>query len=196
MKIMDLPCSLIRGGTTKGVYIEGRHLPDDPILRDRIILSLFGSPDARQIDGLGGADPLTSKVAIVSPSAKPDADVDYTSGEVGIVEPNINYGTMCGNLASGVGLFAIARGMVKIVAPVTAIRIFNTNSGKYLTAYIPIENAKPALTGTFSINGVPGTSPKIRLAFENPTGSITGHLLPTQSPVDQIKLDKIGRAHV
>lgn len=189
MEMIELPCAIIRGGTSKGIYIEGGDLPNDLELRDKIIVSLFGSPDPRQIDGLGGADPLTSKVAIVSPSLKTDADVDYTSGEVGIVEQIVNYGTMCGNLASGVGLFAIAHGMVEITEPITTIRIFNINSRKYLTAHIPIENGEPALIGDLSISGVAGTGPEIRLAFEDPAGAITGQLLPTQSPTDRIESD-------
>ena len=118
-----IPCVIMRGGTSKAVFLLENDLPSDPQVRDRVILSIFGSPDSRQIDGLGGADPLTSKLAILARSSRADADVDYTFGQVDIHTPFVDYSSNCGNISSGVGPFAIAQGLVKAVEPVTVVRI-------------------------------------------------------------------------
>ena len=110
-----IPCVIMRGGTSKAVFLLENDLPSDPQVRDRVILSIFGSPDSRQIDGLGGADPLTSKLAILARSSRADADVDYTFGQVDIHTPFVDYSSNCGNISSGVGPFAIAQGLVKAV---------------------------------------------------------------------------------
>ena len=104
-----IPCVIMRGGTSKGVFLLENDLPPDPAGKDRIILSIFGSPDARQIDGLGGADPLTSKVAIIGPSSRGDADIDYTFGQVEILKNRVDYSSNCGNISSAVGPFAITQ---------------------------------------------------------------------------------------
>ena len=132
-----IPCVIMRGGTSKGIYLVGNHLPSDTEKRDRVILSIFGSPDKRQIDGLGGADPLTSKLAIVDRSERDDADVDYTFGQVEINRAYVDYSSNCGNISSGVGPFAIEQGMVKAVEPVTCVRIYNTNTKKFSRPTFP-----------------------------------------------------------
>ena len=129
-----LRCALVRGGTSKGVFIMKNELPADPVLRDKTILAIYGSPDLRQIDGLGGADTLTSKLAIIGPSTKEGADVDYTFGQVSITDPFVDYGGNCGNISSAVGPFAIDMGLVEPVEPVTTVRIHMTNTGRILTA--------------------------------------------------------------
>ena len=130
-EMISIPCSIVRGGTSKGVFIMGNELPMDPELRDRCILAIYGSPDIRQIDGLGGADTLTSKLAIIGPSTRPDADVDYTFGQVSITSPMVDYGGNCGNISSAVGPWAIDHGLVPPVEPVTRVRIHMTNTGVF-----------------------------------------------------------------
>ncbi len=185
---VKIPAVIMRGGTSKGVYLLENDLPADNKVRDQVILSIFGSPDSRQIDGLGGADPLTSKVAIISPSSRDDTDVDYTFGYVGINEAHVDYSGNCGNISSGVGPFAVDEGLVQVVEPVTTVRIFNTNTKKIIEAEVPVKNGRAAVEGDFSIDGVPGTGAKILLNFLNSEGAKTGKLLPTGNKVDVITL--------
>lgn len=180
--------AVIRGGTSKGVYLLASDLPRDPAARDQVILSIFGSPDPRQINGLGGADPLTSKVAIIARSARADADVEYTFGYVGIEKAVVDYDGNCGNISQGVGPFAVDEGLVRVVEPVTTVRIFNTNTKKIIEAAVPVREGKAVTEGDFSINGVPGTGAKILLNFVNSGGSKTGKLLPTGNVVDKMEL--------
>lgn len=187
-----IPCVIQRGGTSKGVYLHAKDLPDDPILRDRVILSIFGSPDKRQIDGLGGADPLTSKVAIISPSGRPDCDVDYTFGAVDLTEPIIDYRGNCGNLSAGVGPFALDEGLVKADQGDTLVRIFNTNTMKVLRAYVPTHDGRTTYTGDYAIAGVPGTGAKILLDYAGTAGAATGKILPTGNRLDHVTIPSIG----
>jgi 2-methylaconitate cis-trans-isomerase PrpF len=180
--------AIVRGGTSKGVFLHAGDLPNDPVRRDQTILSIFGSPDIRQIDGLGGADPLTSKVAIIGPPTHPEADVDYTVGYVGIDRAHIDYQGNCGNLSMAVGPFAVDEGLVPITDPVTRVRIFNTNTRKLLEAEVPVSQGRAATEGDFAIDGVPGTSARIVVNFVNSAGSKTGKLLPTGNPIDRITL--------
>ncbi len=189
MSIHSIQCALVRGGTTKGVFINSDQLPTDGKLRDQVLLALFGSPDIRQINGLGGGDPLTSKVALVSLSNEPGVDIEYQSGEVGIDEGVINYSTMCGNLASGVGIFALATGMIEANSQELKVRIRNINTGKLLEALIPIgaNNAVPC-ANCEGVDGIKGGGTEIKLTFIEPAGSITGKLLPTGNTTDDIKI--------
>lgn len=185
---VKLPIVYMRGGTSKGAYINTKELPVDEKLRDACILSLYGTPDKRQIDGIGGADPLTSKVALVGKSSTPGIDVDYTFGYVGIDEAVVDYEGNCGNMSSGVGIFAIMQGMVEAVEPVTVVKINNTNTNKVIEAHIPVKNGEPLCVGDFAIDGVPGTAAQIMLYFMNPAGSKTGKLLPTGKVRNKIAL--------
>lgn len=187
-----IPCVIQRGGTSKGVYLHDKDLPKDQEIRKNVILSIFGSPDKRQIDGLGGADPLTSKVAIISPSTRMDANIDYTFGAVDIYQPIIDFGGNCGNISSGVGPFAIDEGLIKCTENPTCIKIFNTNTKKILKAYVPTENGKTKYTGNFRIDGVPGTGSKILLDYSETVGTITGNLLPTGNLIDSVSIPSIG----
>jgi 2-methylaconitate cis-trans-isomerase PrpF len=179
----------MRGGPSKGVFLEKRFLPEDEEKRTALILAIFGSPDARQIDGLGGADPLTSKVAIVAPSSREDADVDYTFGQVGIDTPSVGYTNNCGNLSAGVGVFAIDAGMLQAREPLSTVRIFNTNTNKLILAEIPVKNGKAHTLGDYQIDGAPGKGAEIRLTFCDPAGAVTGHLLPTGNAADFLLLE-------
>lgn len=180
-------CSIMRGGTSKGVFLLEADLPKDQKLRDKIILQIYGSPDLRQIDGLGGADTLTSKVAIIGPSTREDADVDYTFGQVSITDSFIDYGGNCGNISSAVGPFAIDHGMVAAKEPVTKVRIHMTNTGRILTAEVPVKDGNAAVEGDFAIDGVPGTGARIVMDWSDAVGGITGKLLPTGNNKDTIE---------
>lgn len=186
-------CMVMRGGTSKGVYLLEHDLPLDPERREQVILKIFGSPDPRQIDGLGGADPLTSKVAIVGPPSVEGADVDYTFGQVEINKACVHFNGNCGNISAGVGPFAIMRGLVKAQEPVTTVRIYNTNSKKILVEEVPVEDGEPAVYGDFSIPGVPGSGAEIRIDFSRTAGAATGKLLPTGNPVDEVEVPGYGR---
>lgn len=183
-----LRCAIVRGGTSKGIFLMEGDLPSDPELRDKVILSVFGSPDIRQIDGLGGADVLTSKLAIIGPSSREDADVDYTFGQVSMEEHFVDYGGNCGNISSAVGGFAIDMGLVRAVEPITKVRIHMTNTNRILTAEVPVVDGKAKVEGDYQIDGVPGTGAKITLDWSDVVGGITGKLLPTGNPQDSIEV--------
>lgn len=187
-----IPVIIQRGGTSKGIYIHEKDLPKDTKLRDKVILAIFGSPDRRQIDGLGGADPLTSKVAIISRSERNDVDVNYTFGAVDINEPIVDYKANCGNISSGVGPFAIDEGLVKAKGSETIVRIYNTNTKKSFKAYVPTYREKTKYLGDYAIDGVPGTGAKILLDYSETAGAITGKLLPTGNPTDAVSIPSIG----
>ncbi|WP_370559596.1 proline racemase family protein [Edwardsiella tarda] len=181
------PVSIVRGGTSKGIFIMKNALPEDEALRDRIILSIFGSPDLRQIDGLGGADPLTSKLAIIAPSSRPDADVDYIFGQVSITDAFIDYKGNCGNISSAVGCFAIHKGLVQTQDPITTIRIHMVNTGRILIAHVPVKDGMPCVDGKTQIDGVPGTAANVELDWADSGGATTGCLLPTGHVYDLIE---------
>ena len=185
---MKIPVVYMRGGTSKGAYLMVEDLPTDPVVRDKVILDIYGSPDSRQINGIGGADPLTSKVALIARSARENVDVDYTFGYVGIKEAVIDYEGNCGNMSSGVGPFAIQQGLVEITEPITKVRIYNTNTKKIIEAEIPVKDGEVVTEGDYAIDGVPGTGAKIVLNFLNSGGAKTGKLLPTGNVVDEITL--------
>ena len=182
-------CTIMRGGTSKGIFLRRDDLPQDPTLRDRVILAIFGSPDLRQIDGLGGGDSLTSKLAILSPSEEPGRDIDYTFGAVGIDKPFVDYSANCGNISSAVGPFAVDQGWVKAEEPFTVVRIFNTNTQKMIHAKVRVQRGKVVTGGDYAIDGVPGTGARVDLSFFDPGGATTGRLLPTGNVVDEVLLD-------
>lgn len=187
-------CAVIRGGTSRGVYFHEADLPVDAGERDRVLLQVIGSPDPRQIDGLGGADNLTSKIVIVRRSERDDADVDYTFGQVGIEQGYVSYSANCGNLSAGVGSFAIEEGLVEPVAPETRVRIYNTNTRQLLVAYVPVEaDGTPSATGDYAIAGVPGTAAEIRLDFAATSGASTGRVLPSGNASDMLFVPELGR---
>lgn len=181
-------CMVMRGGSSKGAYFLADELPSEPTERDEVLLRIMGAPDARQIDGLGGAHPLTSKVAVVSPSARLDADVDYLFLQVGVDEPTVSDRQNCGNLLAGVAPFAIERGLVDVDPTATTIklRVHMENTASIATATVSLEAGKPVYAGSTAISGVPGTAAAIRLDFTDIAGSTTGSLLPTGSARDQL----------
>lgn len=189
-EVEAIRCSVVRGGTSKGIFLMSNDLPSDPEKRDAVIRAIFGSPDIRQIDGLGGADVLTSKLAIIAPPTKEGADVDYTFGQVSFENETIDYKGNCGNISSAVGPFAIDAGMVTAVEPVTTVKIHLTNSGKILTAEVPVKDGKAAVEGDYAIDGVPGTGAKITMDWSDAVGAFTGKLLPTGNAKDILETEK------
>jgi 4-oxalomesaconate tautomerase len=180
-------CMVMRGGTSKGLYLLADDLPDDDAARDDLLLRIMGSPDARQIDGMGGAHPLTSKVAVVSPSTDGAADVDYHFLQVVVDEAVVTDRQNCGNLLAGVAPFALERGLVTAPPGDTAtIRIRMLNTGGLATATVPVCDGRPRYDGTTAISGVPGTAAAIRLDFEGLAGSSCGTLLPSGRIVDEV----------
>ncbi len=176
-------CMLMRGGTSKGAYFLAEDLPAEPAARDDLLLRIMGSPDARQIDGIGGAHPLTSKVAVISRSARPDADVDYLFLQVSVGEATVSDRQNCGNLLAGVGPFAVERGL----AAASPVRIHMVNSASLATATFPGADGVVDYEGDTAIAGVPGTAAAIVLDFAGTEGSVTGALLPTGNVVDVIE---------
>ena len=187
MQQTAIPCVFMRGGTSKGPYFLADDLPSDPAVRDRVLLSVMGSPDKRQIDGLGGADSLTSKVAIVSKSSRPDADVDYLFAQVKIDRPFVDTAPNCGNMISGVGPFAIERGLVPAEEGETIVRIYNVNTAAVVHAAIRTPGRQVQYDGDVAIDGVPGSGAPISLNFLDAVGSKTGKLLPTGQVLDHIE---------
>lgn len=182
---------IMRGGTSKGIFFLKEDLDSvcDARVRDEVLLSIFGSPDPMQINGLGGATSHTSKLMIVTRSQRPGHDLDYTFGQVAIDSPIISYSGNCGNLTSAVGPYAVDERLVEGISPRTRVTLYNTNTAKTVIAEFPVVDGKALSEGDFEIDGVPGKGARVRLGFVNPGGAITGQLLPTGNPIDTLKLD-------
>lgn len=184
--LVRIPCVLMRGGTSKGPFFAARDLPQDAAARDRILVAALGAGHLLQIDGIGGGNSLTSKVAIVGPSARPDADVDYLFAQVKVAERAVDTSPNCGNMLAGVGPFAIEAGFLAASEGTTTIRIHNVNTGKLVVARVATPAGRVTYAGDASIDGVPGTAAPIHLAFLDAAGAKTGKLLPTQAACDAI----------
>ena len=181
-----IPCMVMRGGTSKGLYFLASDLPEDKETRDAVLLAAMGSPDTRQIDGMGGAHPLTSKVGIVSPASRPDADVDYLFQQVVVAEARVDGSQNCGNILAGIGPFAIERGLVAARDGVTEVRIHMVNTGSIAVASVQTPDGKVTYHGAARIDGVPGTAAPIPIDFLDVAGSSCGALLPTGHARDVI----------
>ncbi|BCJ86761.1 2-methylaconitate cis-trans isomerase PrpF family protein [Effusibacillus dendaii] len=196
---ISIPCILMRGGTSKGVFFLEEDLPKSPAVRNEVIVRAFGSPDpsGRQIDGLGGGTSTTSKMAIISKRKEEVNGINYTFGQVDLKTSLVDMRGNCGNLSSAVGPYAIDMRLVdKIEEPYTKVRIYNTNTQKYIVAHVPTRNGKTLYDGDFQIAGVPGQGSKIQLDFMEPGGAVTGWLLPTGQPVEMINTDSYGSFQV
>jgi len=196
-----IPAAFIRGGTSKGVFFHERDLPKEPALRDQIFLDVIGSPDpyGRQLNGMGGGVSSLSKVVIIEQSDRVDADIDYTFVQVAIAEPLVDYGSMCGNLSSAVGPFAVDEGLMpdaeseqstsgNATESETLVRVFNTNTQKIYHARFPVAGGKALVTGDQAIPGVSSTGARVALEYLDPGGSRTSGLLPTSHVRDTIEL--------
>jgi 4-oxalomesaconate tautomerase len=176
----------MRGGTSKGGYFLAPDLPADTAERDAFLLRVMGSPDLRQIDGMGGGDPLTSKVAVVKTSDRDDADVDYLFLQVFVDQAIVTDAQNCGNILAGVGPFAIERGLVEAKNGETEVRIFMENTGQIARARVSTPEGQVSYVGDACIDGVPGSSAAVPITFEDTAGSSCGALLPTGNTVDVI----------
>lgn len=181
-----IQCLWMRGGTSKGAYFLARDLPEGRPAIDELLLRVFGSPDARQIDGIGGADPLTSKVAVLAPPSRPDADVDYLFLQVFVDQALVSDAQGCGNILAGVGPAAIERGLVAALAGETPVRIHMLNTGEVALAKVQTPGGRVSYDGEARIDGVPGSHAPIPLMFQNIAGSMCGALLPTGRAVDVV----------
>jgi 4-oxalomesaconate tautomerase len=179
-------CMWMRGGTSKGGYFLAEDLPADVATRDAFLLDVMGSPDKLQIDGMGGADPLTSKVAVVSRSTRPGIDVDYLFLQVFVDKPIVTDAQNCGNILAGIGPFAIERGLIEPTGDETAVTIYMVNTGQVAVARVQTPGGKPVYVGEARIDGVPGTAAPIPIEFRDTAGSSCGALLPTGRAVDVI----------
>jgi 2-methylaconitate cis-trans-isomerase PrpF len=183
---IGIPCVFMRGGTSRGAVLHAADLPAEIGLRKRLILGIYGSPDVRQIDGVGGADPLTSKVAIVGPSNRPDADVEFTFGQVRIDDADVDFTGNCGNISASIGPFAIDEGLVPAVEPETLVRIHLTNTDGVITSRVPVRNGISLVDGDAEVPGVPGTGAPITIDFGEGS-SVLGHgLLPTGAAREEV----------
>lgn len=180
-------CTVMRGGTSKGLFFDRRDLPDDRETRDRVLLAAMGSPDIRQIDGMGGAHPLTSKVAVIARSDRADADVDYLFLQVVVDRAEVSDSQNCGNILAGVGPWAIENGLVPIAGATTPVHIHMVNTGSIAVAHVSTPAGAVEYEGDARIDGVPGTAAAIPIDFLDVSGSSCGSLLPTDSAVDLVE---------
>lgn len=185
----SLNCAIVRGGTSKGIFLRREELPETA--RDEAILSLFGSPDPRQIDGLGGATSTTSKLMVIGDAEVPDADVSYTFGQVAVDDPVVDWSGNCGNLTCAIGAFAVDEGLVDVAADadVADLQLHNTNTDARIEQRVPLSDGSAATDGEFTIHGVPGTGARIDTTFLDPAGSLTDGLYPLGGPTIERTID-------
>ncbi len=184
-------CTIMRGGTSKAVFLMDNEVPIEEDARRRFLLAVFGSPDSRQIDGLGGADPLTSKCAIIGPPTVEGADINYSFYQISINTPVVEQ-ALCGNISSAVGVFAIDKGLVRAEGSSAVVKAYNTYLKRIITIEVETRNGKPVVEGTYKIDGVPGTGSRVILDLRNAAGGATGSLLPTGHIQDRIKIEGVG----
>jgi len=181
-----IPCMLMRGGTSKGAFFLAEDLPGNEGERDALLLRVMGSPDPRQIDGVGGAHPLTTKVAVVSRSERDDVDLEYLFLQVSVDRPEVTDRQNCGNMLAAVGPFAVERGLISPGDGRASVRILMMNTARVAVAAFPVEDGIPTYAGDTEIAGVPGSAAEIMIEFEDIAGSSSGALLPTGSVVDTL----------
>jgi 2-methylaconitate isomerase len=186
-----VPAVVMRGGTSRAVFFHERDLPDDRADWDRVLLGVMGSPDRRQIDGLGGATSSTSKVAIAAPGTG-DVDIVFTFAQVGIDQAHVDYRSTCGNISSAVAPFAVDEGLVGTAGDRAVVRIFNTNTGRVVHADVAVDGGRFQPEGEYAIDGVPGTGSRIVLTYLDPAGSSTGTTTPTGSVRDVLAVPGLG----
>lgn len=185
-EMSGIRCMWMRGGTSKGGYFLAEDLPQDTARRDALLLGVMGSPDPRQIDGMGGANPLTSKVAVVQRSTRAGVDVDYLFLQVFVEAASVSAGQNCGNILAGVGPFAIERGLVTARERETPVTIFMENTGQIAEVRVATPGGRVSYAGTTEINGVPGGAAPVPIAFRDTAGSSCGALFPSGAVRDVI----------
>ena len=198
MQQLKIPAVFMRGGTSKAIVFHRRDLPADQARWEDIFLAAIGSPDpyARQLDGMGGGVTSLSKVCVVGPPSRADADIDYTFAQVPVREQRVEYSTNCGNMSSAMGPFAVDEGLVNISGTEALVRIHNTNTQKIIHAYFSLDEGRAAVDGDVAIPGVSGTGAPVRLEFLSPGGATTGKLLPTGNVRDTLDVPGVGKIEV
>lgn len=197
MTTLRVPCTLMRGGTSRGLVFRREHLPVDSAEWDVIFLAALGSPDPRQLDGVGAGDSHTSKVAIVNPCTDDaEADMEFLFGEVAITEARVDYSANSGNIIAALGLYAVDEGWVPPTEPETRVRVRCLNNGKIIELQVPVSDGRAADDGDFTIDGVPGPGPRIDMVFPHPQGAVTGKLLPTGQPLTRLDVPGMGALEV
>jgi 2-methylaconitate isomerase len=195
MKQLKIPAVFMRGGTSNAVVFHARDLPRDRALWDEIFLAAIGSPDpyGRQLDGMGGGISSLSKVCVVGPPSRPDADIDYTFAQVQVKESAVDYSGNCGNMSSAMGPFAVDEGLVRVSGGEALVRIHNTNTKKIIWSRFALDDGQAAVDGDLAIPGVSGTGAPVRLEFRDPGGATTGRLLPTGNAIDTLDVPGYGK---
>jgi 2-methylaconitate cis-trans-isomerase PrpF len=198
MKQLKIPAVFMRGGTSNAVVFNAKDLPRDRAQWDEIFLAAIGSPDpyGRQLDGMGGGVSSLSKVCVVGPPSRDDADIDYTFAQVQVKEARVDYGANCGNMSSAMGPFAVDEGLVRVSGPDALVRVHNTNTKKMIWSRFPLENGTAAVDGDLAIPGVAGTGAPVKLEFREPGGATTGKLLPTGNAADTLDVPGYGKFRV
>ena len=198
MKQLKIPAVFMRGGTSNAVVFHEKDLPRDRALWDEIFLAAIGSPDpyGRQLDGMGGGISSLSKVCIVGPATRPDADIDYTFAQVQVKEAKVDYGANCGNMSSAMGPFAVDEGIIAASGKDALVRVHNTNTKKIIYSRFTLDDGVSAVDGELAIPGVAGTGSPVRLEFREPGGATTGKLLPTGNPADTLDVPGVGKVTV
>ncbi len=195
-ELIPVRCTLMRGGTSKAVFLPAEVVPALESDRERFLLALMGSPDPRQIDGLGGADLLTTKVAIIGTPTREDADLDYTFAQVSVSRPEVYFDMNCGNISSAVGVYALEQGLIRAQEPLTRIRIHNRNTHTILLSDVPVKENHAVVEGDFQIDGVPGTGAAVKMDYHLTQGGATGSLLPTGRAQDIITVEGWGEVRI
>ena len=192
------PAVFMRGGTSKAIMFHARDLPAERAAWDAIFLSAMGSPDpyGRQLDGMGGGVSSLSKVCVIAPSARADADIVYTFAQVQIQEARVDYGANCGNMSSAVGPFAVEEGIVPAADGEITVRIFNTNTRKIIHSTFAVSGGRAVVGGDLAIPGIAGTGAPVRLDFIEPGGATTGRLLPSGRALDTLDIPGVGRMEI
>ena len=195
MKQLKIPAVFMRGGTSNAIVMRQSDLPPDRAQWDEIFLAAIGSPDpyGRQLDGMGGGISSLSKVCVVGPPTRADADIDYTFAQVQVKEAKVDYSGNCGNMSSAMGPFAVDAGLIKVAGKQAVVRIHNTNTKKIIHAHFALDEGLAAVDGDLAIPGVAGTGAPVRLEFREPGGATTGKLLPTGNVVDTLDVPGVGR---
>src|SRR3990172_6518345 len=198
MKQIRIPAVFMRGGTSNAIVFHAGDLPADRAQWDEIFLAAIGSPDpyGRQLDGMGGGVSSLSKVCVVGPPTRDDADIDYTFAQVQVKEARVDYGGNCGNMSSAMGPFAVDEGLVKVQGPDALVRVHNTNTKKIIWSRFLLDGGMAAVDGNLVIPGVAGTGAPIKLEFREPGGATTGKLLPTGKVVDTLDVPGYGKFRV
>ncbi|MDH3289214.1 MAG: PrpF family protein [Betaproteobacteria bacterium] len=195
MKQLKIPAVFMRGGTSNAIVFHQKDLPADRKLWDEIFLAAIGSPDpyGRQLDGMGGGISSLSKVCVVGPSSRPDADIDYTFAQVQVKEAKVDYSGNCGNMSSAMGPFAVDEGVIEATGKEALVRVHNTNTKKVIWSRFALDDGLSAVDGNLAIPGVSGTGAPVRLEFRDPGGATTGKLLPTGNVVDTLDVPGYGK---